>query len=335
MDKAKRRVFSAIQPSGTLTIGNYFGALKNHVAMQEEYDCIFSVADLHAITVKQDPEKLRAHTLELYAVFLAVGLDPEKSIIFIQSHVPAHTEFTWLLNCFTQFGELSRMHQFKEKSKTHSDNINAGLFDYPVLMAADILLYNSELVPTGQDQKQHIELARNVAQRVNGIYGDILVVPEPYIPRTGAKITSLQDPSKKMSKSDSNVNAFISILDEPDVIIKKFKRAVTDSEAMVRFDEENKPGVSNLMNIYSCATGKSTQEIEKEFDGRGYGDFKLAVAQSVVDVLSPIQSEYKRLIADETYMSGQFAAAAEKAADIANDTLHRLKDKIGFYMPVK
>ncbi len=335
MDKAKRRVFSAIQPSGTLTIGNYFGALKNHVAMQEEYDCIFSVADLHAITVKQDPEKLRAHTLELYAVFLAVGLDPEKSIIFIQSHVPAHTEFTWLLNCFTQFGELSRMHQFKEKSKTHSDNINAGLFDYPVLMAADILLYNSELVPTGQDQKQHIELARNVAQRVNGIYGDILVVPEPYIPRTGAKITSLQDPSKKMSKSDSNVNAFISILDEPDVIIKKFKRAVTDSEAMVRFDEENKPGVSNLINIYSCATGKSTQEIEKEFDGRGYGDFKLAVAQSVVDVLSPIQSEYKRLIADETYMSGQFAAAAEKAADIANDTLHRLKDKIGFYMPVK
>ena len=332
MDKAKKRVFSAIQPSGTLTIGNYFGALKNHVAMQEDYDCIFSVADLHAITVKQEPEKLYTHTLELYAIFLAVGLDPEKSIIFIQSHVPAHTEFTWLLNCFTQFGELSRMHQFKEKSKTHSDNINAGLFDYPVLMAADILLYNTELVPTGQDQKQHIELARNVAQRVNGIYGDILVVPEPYIPRTGAKITSLQDPSKKMSKSDSNANAFISILDEPDVIIKKFKRDVTDSEALVKFDEENKPGVSNLMNIYSCATGRGIAEIEKEFDGRGYGDFKMAVAQSVVDALSPIQAEYKRIISDKAYMSEKFAVAAERAADIANDTLRRLKEKIGFYI---
>ncbi len=331
MSNDKKRVFSAIQPSGTLTIGNYFGALKNHVSMQDDYDCIFSVADLHAITVKQDPAKLRAHTLELYAIFLAVGLDPEKSIIFVQSQVPQHAELTWLLNCYTQFGELTRMHQFKDKSKTHADNINAGLFDYPVLMSADILLYDTELVPVGQDQKQHVELTRNIAQRINGVYGDILVLPEPYIPKVGAKITSLQDPSKKMSKSDANINGFISLLDTPDMVIKKFKRAVTDSEAVVRYADD-KPGVSNLMNIYSCATGKTAEEIEKEFDGRGYGDFKLAVAESVLDVLRPLQAEYSRLINDETYLASQFAAAAEQASAIAEKTLRRLKEKIGFYV---
>lgn len=320
-----------MQPSGTLTIGNYFGALKNYVAMQEDYDCVFSVADMHAITVRQDPKLLRAHTLELYAIFLAVGLDPAKSIIFVQSHVRQHAELAWLLNCCTQFGELTRMHQFKDKSKTHADNINAGLFDYPVLMAADILLYDAELVPVGQDQKQHVELTRNIAQRVNGTYGNVLVMPEPYISKEGAKLTSLQDPTKKMSKSDANVNGYVSMLDAPDVIVKKFKRAVTDSEAQVRYSKD-KPGVMNLINIYSCATGKTPDEIEKEFDGRGYGDFKLAVAEAVADTLRPVQEEYARLMNDEEYIASQFKAAAEKAAAIAEKTLLRVKEKIGFYI---
>ena len=268
----KKRVLSMIQPTGMFTLGNYLGALKNFVALQDDYECVYALADLHAITVRQEPAAFSKNTLSAYAMMLALGIDPEKSIFFIQSQVPQHAQLAWVLNCYTQFGELSRMTQFKDKSAKHADNINAGLFTYPCLMAADILLYNADYVPIGADQKQHLELARNVAERFNGLYSPTFVVPEGLIPKTGARIMSLQDPTKKMSKSDENTAGFITMLDTPDQIMKKFKRAVTDSEACVRY-AEGKDGINNLMGIYSCITGKSYEEIEKEFEGRGFGDF--------------------------------------------------------------
>ncbi len=288
MEERKKIIFSGIQPTGTFTLGNYIGAVSRWGALQDEYDCIYSIVDMHAITVRQEPAKLRQQTLQSYALLLACGIDPERSVVFIQSHVRSHAELNWILACSTQYGELTRMTQFKDKSAKHPDDVNAGLFTYPVLMAADILAYKADLVPVGVDQKQHVELARNIAQRFNGKYGDFFTVPEPFISETGAKVMSLQEPAKKMSKSDDNPNACIYILDEPDVIIRKFKRAVTDSEAEVRF-AEGKDGINNLMTIYSSVTGKSFGDIEKEFSGKGYGDFKLAVGEAVADNLKPVR----------------------------------------------
>ena len=278
----KKKVLSCIQPSGMLTLGNYLGALKSWIAMQEDFDCIYAVADLHAITVRQEPAKFRAQIYSTCALLLALGLDPEKNTLFIQSHIPEHAQLTWLLSCYTQFGELSRMTQFKDKSAKHADNVNLGLFSYPVLMAADILLYKPDYVPVGADQKQHLEIARDIASRFNGIYGDVFKLPEAYIPKNGARIMSLQDPTKKMSKSDENQNAYVAILDDRDTIIRKFKRAVTDSGSEVVM-REDKQGISNLIKIYSCVTDKTVSEVEKEFEGKGYGDFKLAVGEAVAD----------------------------------------------------
>ncbi|MDP4119831.1 MAG: tryptophan--tRNA ligase [Bacillota bacterium] len=327
----KKVVFSGIQTSGAITLGNYLGALKNWVEMQDDFFCFFSLADLHAITVRQDPQKFRQNTLEAYALFLACGIDPQKSIFFIQSHVSAHAELAWILNCYTQFGELSRMTQFKDKSAKYSDNINAGLFTYPSLMAADILLYQTEAVPVGADQKQHLELARNIADRFNHIYGNTFKVPEPYIPKVGAKIMSLQEPEKKMSKSDENVNGCVFILDPPETIMKKFKRAVTDSEAEVRF-AEGKDGINNLMSIYSVVTGKTNEQIEADFAGKGYGDFKTAVGESVVELLSPVQHRYKELIADKAYLEKCYSEAAETARKFSQRTLDKVMKKVGFVL---
>ena len=277
----KKTVLSCIQPSGMLTLGNYLGALKNWINMQEEFDCTFAVADLHAITVRQEPAKLRAQIHSTFALLLALGLDPEKSTLFIQSHVPEHSQLAWILSCYTQFGEMSRMTQFKDKSAKHADNVNVGLFAYPALMAADILLYNPDFVPVGADQKQHLEITRDIATRFNGLYGDVFKIPEPYIAKTGARVMSLQDPTKKMSKSDENLNSWVAILDTPDDIMRKFKRAVTDSEAKVCIGEE-KFGINNLIGIYSAITGKSAEAITAEFEGKGYGDFKMAVGEAVV-----------------------------------------------------
>ena len=326
----KKVIFSAIQPSGTITLGNYVGALRNWVGLQDDYDCIFALADLHTITVRQDPAKFRKNALEAYALLLACGIDLEKSLFFIQSHVHTHAELAWLLNCYTQFGELSRMTQFKDKSQKHADNVNVGLFAYPSLMAADILAYQADMVPVGLDQKQHLELTRNIAERFNGLYSPTFVVPEPIIPKHGARIMSLQDPTKKMSKSDENVNAFITVLDDPDTILRKFKRAVTDSDATVRFDPENKPGVSNLMAIYSTITGRTMEEIEAEFAGKGYGDFKPAVAQAVIEELRPIQERYQKLIADKAYLEQCYRDNAPKAERIARKTLQKVMKKIGY-----
>ena len=325
----KKLIFSGIQPTGTFTLGNYIGAVRNWGPLQDEYNCIYCVVDMHAITVRQDPAKLRKNTLEAYALLMACGIDPEKSILFIQSHVKTHAELNWILGCSTQFGELSRMTQFKDKSQRHADDVNSGLFTYPVLMAADILAYNADLVPVGVDQKQHLELARNVAERFNGIYGDTFVVPDGYINTSGAKINSLAEPDKKMSKSDSNENAVVRILDGRDVIIKKFKRAVTDSGAEVR-RADDKPGVSNLMTIYSAFTGKSDEEIEREFEGRGYGDFKLAVGEACADALAPVQAEYERLLADRAYLESVMRAGAEDAAYAASRTMSKVNRRIGF-----
>ena len=330
----KKVIFSAIQPSGTITLGNYLGALKNWVALQDEYDCIFSLADLHTITVRQDPATFRKNTTEAYALLLACGIDPKKSIFFIQSHVPAHAQLAWVLNCYTQFGELSRMTQFKDKAAKHADNINAGLFTYPSLMAADILLYQADLVPVGADQKQHLELARNVAERFNGLYSPTFVVPEGLIPKTGARIMSLQDPTKKMSKSDDNTASFITMLDTPDQIMKKFKRAITDSEACVRY-AEGKDGINNLMGIYSCITGKSYDEIEREFDGRGYGDFKTAVGEAVVGELAPIQARYNEFVKDKAYLEKCYSEAAPRAEAIARRTLQKAMRKVGYLPPIR
>ena len=330
----KKRVLSLIQPTGTFTLGNYLGALKNFVALQDDYECVYGLADLHAITVRQEPAALRKNVLEGYAMMLAMGIDLEKSIFFIQSQVPEHAQLAWILNCYTQFGELSRMTQFKDKSAKHADNVNAGLFTYPCLMAADILLYNADYVPVGADQKQHLELARDVAERFNGLYSPTFVVPEGLIPKTGARIMSLQDPTKKMSKSDDNTASFITMLDTPDQIMKKFKRAVTDSEACVRY-AEGKDGINNLMGIYSCITGKSYGEIEREFDGRGYGDFKTAVGEAVVGELAPIQTRYNEFIKDKAYLEKCYSEAAPRAEAIARRTLQKAMRKVGYLPPIR
>ena len=324
-------IFSGIQPTGVYTLGNYIGALRNWQKMQEDYRCIYSVVDLHAITVRQDAAKLRESILSSYALVLACGIDPDKSITFIQSHVPAHAELAWVLNCYTQFGELSRMTQFKDKSAKYADNINAGLFTYPALMAADILLYQTDLVPVGVDQKQHLELARDIAGRFNGIYGNTFKVPEGYIAKAedGAKIMSLQEPTKKMSKSDSNPKGFVSLLDDESTIIKKFRSAVTDSDAQVRY-APGKDGVNNLICIYSVLTGKSFDQVEEEFAGKGYGDFKTAVGETVAGCFRPIQQRHKELMADKAYLEQCYRQGAEKAASIAGRTLEKVYKKVGY-----
>lgn len=330
-NEKRKRILSAIQPSGTPTLGNYLGALKNWPEMSDDCDCAYAVADLHAITVRQDPKALKRQTLEMYALLLSIGLDPAKNIMFVQSQVSTHSQLAWLLNCYTQFGEMSRMTQFKDKSITHADNVNVGLFAYPVLMAADILLYQADYVPVGADQKQHLEITRDIAIRFNGIYGDVFTVPEPYIGKQGAKIMSLQDPSKKMSKSDSNPKGFVSMLDSADVITKKIKSAVTDSEAKVRY-AEGKDGVNNLMSIYSCCTGKNFDEIEKEFVSKGYGDFKAAVAEAVVETLKPVQNNFTKYMNDKEYIENCMKEGADTAYRISKRTLDKAMKKIGFYM---
>lgn len=325
----KKTIFSGVQPSGKLTLGNYLGAIRNFGLLQEEFNCVYCVVDMHAITVRQDPAQLRRQTLEVLAQYIACGLDPEKSTLFIQSHVPAHAELAWVLSCYTMFGELSRMTQFKDKSAKHSDNINAGLFTYPVLMAADILLYQTDMVPVGVDQKQHVELARNIAQRFNGVYSDTFVMPEPYIPQTGAKIMSLQEPTRKMSKSDENQNSFILLMDKPEEIMRKFKRAVTDSDTRVARGE-GKDGVNNLISIYALATGKTPEQVEAEFAGKGYGDFKPAVGEAVVELLRPIRERTEALLNDKAYLESVYQQGAVKAAHLARRTLDKVYRKVGF-----
>lgn len=325
----KKRIFSGIQPSGKLTLGNYLGAIRNFEILQDEYECLYCVVDMHAITVRQNPADLRKQTLEVLAQYLASGLDPQKSILFIQSHVPAHAELAWVLNCYAMFGELSRMTQFKDKSAKHADNINAGLFDYPVLMAADILLYQTDLVPVGVDQLQHIELTRNIAQRFNGIYSNTFVMPEPYITKTGAKIMSLQDPTRKMSKSDENVNGFVLLMDRPEDIMRKFKRAVTDSDGQI-VRGEGKEGVSNLIAIYAAATGKTPEEVEAEFTGRGYAEFKSVVGEAVVELLRPIRQKTEDLLKNKDYLEQVYTEGAQRAGYIARKTLDKVYRKVGF-----
>lgn len=313
------------------TLGNYLGALKNWNKMQDEFDCIFGIADLHSITVRQDPSELRKQIYSAAAMLLSIGLDPQKSVIFMQSHVAAHSQLAWILDCYTQFGELSRMTQFKDKSQKHADNVNAGLFTYPVLMAADILLYKPDVVPVGADQKQHLEITRDIAVRFNGIYGDVFTIPEPYIPPVGAKVMSLQEPDKKMSKSDSNDNAKIMLNDSPDAIMRKFKRAVTDSEAKVCVGE-NKPGINNLIGIYSAVTGKTADEITAEFEGKGYGDFKTKVGEAVVEELRPVQEKFNMYISDKAQLETIYKEGAEKAAWMANRTLSKVMKKVGYVL---
>ena len=327
----KKRMLSLIQPTGTPTLGNYLGAQRNWVRMQDEFDGIYAVADLHAITVRQEPAKLRQQITEMFALLLAIGLDPEKNLLFVQSHVPAHSQLCWLLNCCTQFGELSRMTQFKDKSAKHADNINLGLFAYPSLMAADILLYQADYVPVGADQKQHCELTRNIAERFNGAYGNTFTIPEPYIMKTCARVRSLQDPTKKMSKSDENVNSFISLKDDKDTVIRKFRRAVTDSEAVVRY-AEGKDGINNLMEIYSAVTNKTLEEIEAEFAGKGYGDFKTAVGEAVAAELAPIQERLVVLMGDKAQLQQLMKEGAEKAQYVAARTLAKAQKKMGYVM---
>ena len=326
----RKIIFSGIQPSGTLTLGNYLGALRNFVKLQDEYDCYFSIVDLHAITVRQEPALLRQHILDLASIYIAAGIDPEKNVIFIQSHVPQHAELNWVLNCFTYIGELNRMTQFKDKSEKHQDNLNSGLLTYPVLMASDILLYQTDLVPVGSDQKQHLELTRDIAIRFNNIYGDVFKIPEGYISKEGARIMSLQNPLSKMSKSDENQNAFISILDGPDVIRAKIRRAVTDSEAEIRFDPENKPGVSNLLSIYATSSGKSIEDAVKDLEGQGYGALKEATAEAVVNVLKPLQDRYKEIRSEKQYLMDILSKNADIARYNANKTLNKVFKKVGF-----
>ena len=326
----KKIMLSGIQPSGDLHLGNYLGAIKNWADRVDEFDCYYFMADLHTITVRQNPADLRRRSMQQLAAYIACGLDPEKNTLFLQSMVPQHAQLSWVLSCYTQFGELSRMTQFKDKSAKHKDNINAGLFTYPVLMAADILLYQPHYVPVGADQKQHVELTRDIAQRFNSIYGDVFRIPEPYIPKAGARIYGLTTPGDKMSKSIPEGCVFI--MDDPATIARKFKRAVTDSdrENCVRFDPENKPGVANLMSIYSSVTGKSYEEIEKEFEGQGYGVFKPAVGEAVIDTLRPIREETERLIKDKAYLEQVYREGARKASYIANKTLRKVYKKVGF-----
>lgn len=328
MEKEIKRIFSAIQPTGTPTLGNYLGALRNWVSMQDEFECFFATANMHAITVRQDPVKFRQAQRELYALLLACGIDTEKCVFFHQSMVFTHAELSWILSCYTQFGELSRMTQFKDKSAKHADNVNAGLFTYPVLMAGDILLYQADAVPVGADQKQHLELSRNIAERFNALYGEVFTVPEPYIPKIGARVMNLQNPQKKMSKSDENTKSFVLMTDEPSVIMKKFKSAVTDSEMCVRY-AEGKDGINNLMEIYSACTGKSLDAIESEFSGKGYGEFKAAVGESVVALLEPIQTRYKELLKDRAYLDKCAKENAEKALKVSVKTMNKVYKKIG------
>ena len=328
MAEQKKILYSGMQATGSLTLGNYMGALKNWITLNEEYECLFGVMDLHSLTVRQNPTEFRQNARKLYAVYVAAGLDPEKNCIYYQSHVPAHAELAWILNCFTYMGELNRMTQFKDKSAKHADNINAGLYTYPVLMAADILLYQANVVPVGVDQKQHLEITRDIAERFNNIYGEVFTIPEPYIGKSGAKIMSLQEPTKKMSKSDENLNATIFLLDDADTIIRKFKRAVTDSGNEIRYGED-KPGISNLMDIYGVVTGKNYDEIQKEFEGKGYGEFKMAVGESVADMLKPLQSRFAELMKDKAYLDRVIKANDEKAQYMAMKTLRKVQKKVG------
>ena len=330
MINGKKTIFSGIQPTGCITLGNYIGALKNWVALQSDYNCIFSVVDLHSITVRQDPAELRRRCMDFLCQYLAAGIDGEENVVFFQSHASTHAELSWILNCFTYMGELSRMTQFKDKSAKNAENINGGLFAYPSLMAADILLYRPDFVPVGEDQKQHVELTRDVASRFNGIYGDVFKIPEPYIPKVGARVMGLQNPTSKMSKSDKDPNGCVYLKDDNDTIMRKFKRAVTDSETCVRFDRQEKPGISNLMEIYSACTGKTYDEIEKEFRGKGYGDFKPAVGEAVISVTGPIRDEAQRILKDKAYLESVYQAGAEKASYIAEKTLRKVYKKIGF-----
>ncbi len=325
----KKVLFSGMQATGNLTLGNYLGALKNWVTLSDEYECFYSVEDMHSITVRQDPAVLRKRARALLTLYIAAGLDPEKNCIYYQSHVSGHAELAWILDCFTYMGELNRMTQFKDKAAKHADNINAGLFTYPVLMAADILLYQADVVPVGIDQMQHLELTRDIAQRFNGIYGDVFTIPEAYIGKVGAKIMSLQDPSKKMSKSDENPNGSIYLMDDPDTIMRKFKRAVTDSEGQILYRDEQ-PGIKNLINIYCACTGKAPDEVVREFDGKGYAEFKPAVGEAVVAVLKPLQDRVAELSKDKDYIDSVIKNNAEKAQYFANKTLRKVQKKIGF-----
>ncbi|HIW24844.1 MAG TPA: tryptophan--tRNA ligase [Firmicutes bacterium] len=329
MADEKKTIFSGMQPSGYVTLGNYLGALRNWTKLQDEYNCLYCIVDMHAITVRQDPVKLRQQARTLLMQYIAAGLDPEKNIIYYQSHVPQHAELSWVLNCFTYMGELNRMTQFKEKSQTHADNINAGLFTYPVLMAADILLYQTDLVPVGEDQRQHLEITRNIATRFNGIYGDVFKIPEAYIGKVGARVMALQDPTKKMSKSDENKNNSIALLDEPSVIMSKIKKAVTDSDNEIRYGED-KPGVSNLLNIYCAVTDKTIAEAEREFASSNYGQFKTAVGEAVVASLEPIQQKVRELEKNKDYIDGIIKTNAERAQAIARKTLSKVHRKVGF-----
>ena len=326
---SKKIILSGIQATGKLTLGNYLGAIDNWVKMQEEYNCYYMIANLHSLTVRNDPETLKNNTLKILAIYIAAGLDPEKNTIFIQSQVKEHAELGWILDCYTYMGELSRMTQFKDKAAKHADNINAGLFTYPALMAADILLYQANLVPVGEDQMQHLEITRDIAERFNKLYGETFVMPEGYVRKSSARIMGLQDPNQKMSKSATNLNDVIFLEDEPDVILKKFKKAVTDSENEVRFNPETKPGVSNLMQIYSSITSKTMQEIEKEFEGHGYGDFKTKVAEAVIEKLEPIQKKYKEILDNPKCLEEIYTKGAESARKLASETLNMVKQKIG------
>ena len=329
----KKVVFSGVQPSGNLTLGNYIGAIKNWIELQEEYDCNFSVVNLHAITVPQVPADLRKNTLSVLAIYLAAGLDPEKSTIFIQSHVPEHLELSWILSSISYMGQLGRMTQYKEKSRKSEENLNAALFTYPVLMAADILLYDTDLVPVGEDQKQHLELARDLAERFNNKYSETFTVPEPLIKEDGARIMSLQDPSKKMSKSDENENGYILILDDRDTIMRKIKRAVTDSLGVIRYTDDQ-PGVKNLLNIYSVLTGETIEAIVKKYEGKGYGEFKEDLAVIVADYLEPIRLRYEEIIGDNEYLEKVYTEGARKAKLKARKILSKVQRKVGF-LPVK
>ncbi len=325
----KKVLFSGMQATGNLTLGNYLGAMKNWVTLSNDYECFYSVVDMHSITVRQDPATLRKRARALLTLYIAAGLDPEKNCIYYQSHVTGHAELAWILNCFTYMGELNRMTQFKDKAAKHVDNINAGLYTYPVLMAADILLFQTDLVPVGIDQMQHLELTRDLATRFNNIYGDVFTIPEAYIGKVGAKVMSLQDPAKKMSKSDENPNASIYLMDDPDTIMRKFKRAVTDSEACIAYRDEQ-PGLKNLIDIYSACTGKTAEEVVREFDGRGYGDFKMGVGEAVVSVLKPLQDRVKELEKDKAYIDSIIKNNAEKAQYFSNKTLRKVQKKVGF-----
>ena len=331
MIDGKKTMLSGMQSTGIITLGNYLGALKNWVNLADEEDikCFYGIMDLHSITVRQEPANLRKSARNLLLLYIAAGLDPEKNCIFFQSHVPAHPQLAWILNCYTYMGEMNRMTQFKDKAAKHADNINAGLFTYPVLMAADILLYQADVVPVGKDQLQHLEITRDIAQRFNAIYGDVFTIPEPYLGKAGTSIKSLQDPAKKMSKSDENANASVYLMDDADTIIRKFKRAVTDSEGAVRYRDEQ-PGIRNLIDIYCACTGKTPEETEKEFDGKGYGDFKMAVGESVVSVLAPLQERFQELVQDKAYIDGIIKENAEKANYYALKTLRKVQKKVGF-----